>query len=233
MRKIFIAFVLLGVALACRCQQEKIAGKNWIVQERDYLKNDSIVEYFNEGIYSRFSFDSYVFQICYEPVFGNTNHNWSMDGKRLKLGDVEYEIEKLTDTSMIIVLPKVDRIKFVNEAYISCLFESPKPIGNFIGKPLYPASTYVCPHYERSFYDLLKSERDKLKHGDYTFNFIVTDKGELGNILITPSLPKKVEKVLLQALAASDGYWTPAAICGSPVSTTVTYVLYYKSLQKW
>lgn len=233
MRKIFIATLLLGFALACRSQQEKIAGKNWIVQEKDYLKNDSIVEYFDEGLYSRFSFDSFVFQICYEPAFGNTNHNWSIDGKRLKLGEVEYDIEKLTDTSMVIVLPKKIRIKFINEAYITCLFDSPEATGNFLGKPLYTASLYFCPHYELSFQQLLKKDLEKLKYGNYTFNFIVTDKGELGNILITPSLPKKVEKVFLQALAASDGHWTPAAICGTPVSATVTYVLYYKSLQSF
>jgi hypothetical protein len=227
MKKLFIACLFLGFALTCRCQQEKIAGKNWIVQERDYLKNDSIVDYFSEGLYSRFSFDSFVFQICFEPVFGNENHNWSMDGKRLKLGEAEYEIEKLNDTSMIIVLPKLIRIKFINEAHISCLFKSPDSIGTFMGKPLYPASPFVCPHYERSFRALLLGEWKKLKYGDYNFNFIVTDKGELGNVLITPSIPQAVEKIFLHAMALSNGHWVPAAICGKPVCTTVTYEFNY------
>ena len=227
MRKILIATLLLGFALACRSQQEKIAGKNWIVQEKDFLKNDSIVDYFNEELYSRFSFDSFVFQICGEPVFGNPNHNWSVDGKNLKLGQAEYEIEKLNDTSMIIVLPKVFRIKFLNEVYLSCLFKRPDSIGTFMGKPLYPATVFVCPHYERSFRALLLGEWTRLKHGNYTFNFVVTDKGELGNILITPSLPKKVEDIFLHAMAMSNGHWLPAGICGVPVCTTVTYEFNY------
>ena len=233
MNKLLTAFLLLTLATPGHAQQEKITGKNWIVQEWDYLKNDSVVDYNYEQLYARFSFDSFVFQICQEPVFGNTNHNWSMDGKMLKLGEVEYEIEKLTDTSMVIVLPKISRIKFINEAFVSCLFGSPEATGNFMGKPLYPASRYVCPHYEISFQGLLKNELEKLRYGKYTFNFIVTDKGELGNILITPSLPKKAEKAFLQALAASNGHWTPAAICGAPVSSMVTYELNYRYLHSW
>lgn len=98
-------------------------------------------------------------------------------------------------------------------------------------KPLYESSIYLSPHYENSFFDLTLLQLYKEKAGKYTFSFIVTEKGELGSIVVDPALSEKARTTLLQKLKISSGNWTPAVLCGTPVQTLVSYSFRYGGIQ--
>ncbi len=229
MKKHLIIALLLSLGFAGHAQQEKIAGKTWIVQEIHDLKKNAVVVMMDSGRYQRFAFDSFVVQICYEPFFGNHNINWYADGKRLKLGMAMYEIESLTDTSMVIVQPGVLRLSFLSETYLGCRTPRSQAIDSFNGKPVYISTKYVCPHYERSFYSVMFDAFDGQKAGVYDFTFIVTDDGSVGNVVMSPSVSGKFLKRLLQAFNSTDHHWTPAYACGKPIQTQVEYKFVYKT----
>jgi hypothetical protein len=237
MKKILTAFLLLALAVPGHAQekqfrQEQIMGRSWIVLEMDDLKKDTVVNYMRANRYTRYSMDSFVFQICREPVFGNENNNWNLShGNLLQLGMAMYEIEELNDSIMTIVQPNVLRTKFINEAYMSCLIARPAAIDTFNNKPLYKSSIYLSPHGEGSFLHLTLHHLDKEKAGNYSISFIVTENGELGSIVIDPAFTDKCRKALLQEMKISSGHWTPAVLCGIPVQTLVVYSFRYRGFR--
>jgi hypothetical protein len=229
MKQHLVISVLIGLAFTGHAQQEQIAGKNWIVQESTDLKKNAVVVSMDSGSYRRFAFDSFVVQVCYEPFFGSRNVNWYADGKHLKLAMAMYEIESLTDTSMVIVQPGVMRTRFLSEAYLGCRTPHSDPIDTFNGKPVYVSTKFICPHYELSFYQLMHTAFQDEKPGLYDITFVVTDHGSIGNVVMSPSPSKKFQKRLLESLNASDHHWTPAYACGKPIQTRVEYKFIYKT----
>ena len=236
MRKILTAFLLFGLAVAGHAQQqqfhqEQIMGRNWIVLEMDDLKKNTVDNYMHANRYTRYSMDSFVFQVCREPVFGSRNINWSLsNGNLLKMENVVYQIEELTDSTMTIVNPKVVRIKFIEEGYMSCLVSKPAAIDSFNNKPVYKASVYFSPHNEFSLLTMLPKNLDGVKPGKYTISFIVTDRGELGNIVISPQLPQKFETEIITTLESTSRNWTPAYLCGTPVHALVHFIFEYNGV---
>jgi hypothetical protein len=236
MRKILTTFLLLALAVAGHAQekqfhQEQIMGRNWIVLEMDDLKKNTVDNYMHANTYTRYSMDSFVFQVCREPVFGSHNINWNLSkGNLLQMDNVVYRIEELTDSTMTIVNPKVLRIKFIEEGYMSCLVAKPAAIDSFNNKPVYKASVYLSPHYEFSLLTMLPKDLDGVEPGRYTFSFIVTDRGQLGNIVISPQLPQKFEREIIKKLESTSRNWSPAYLCGMHVQALVHFIFEYKGV---
>ena len=225
-----IVVLFLAYSLSGHCQETKDICKHWIVLEITDLKANTIPFSIARGSYRRYSFDTLGMEVCGSPLFGSIYNNWSLDGDHLKLAMAEYKIELLTDSSMVIIQPNVQRTKLVNEAYLACHGPEPKQVDTFDGKAVFEATKYLTPHCNEPFLKLGK-DIEVERAATFFVAFIVTDNGEVKRIQVLEGVSKKADKQVIAAFAKSNGQWSPAIFCGKRIATLVKVKVKFNGME--
>jgi len=226
---IVIGFVFFFIGIISFAQTEKKIQKAWIKTKIENLGNTNIEI---DTLYLRYTFDKTILYMSFNPGWETYKQDWSINKELLKIGFSTYQIEELTDTSLIFSLQGFRRMKFLSEDYLRDQEKYLISLGNFNGKPLYKANDYISPRYSKkeSLQDLIQKNLEGYnikKATNFLASFIVNEKGVIENIIIIKSITEGFDREVISQLKKTSKNWNPAYHKGKPIQTLMYYSIKY------
>ena len=176
--------------------------------------------------YIRYTFAASDLGISFNAGWNENHRPWSIENGRLKIGNDNYEIEVLNDSSLQISSAGFRRIKFVSEDYLKNDPEHLDSIGQFNGVTLFKANSFITPRYTRpeSLTDAIQKDLNEGNKAAYfIMTFVVTKEGKLENAQVVSGVDKSFDKQAVKNLLKTSGSWTPAYFQGRPIQTLMKY----------
>lgn len=229
---------LLKTSLAVLCvlllsqatfsQEKELLLKSWIKRE-SYSLPDNIRE--KDTLYTRYSFQKSKAYISFYPGWNEYQQDWILKSKKLTIGFTTYDIEELTDSTLIISEPGFRRILFDDENYLNQKAPIPPVAGQFDDKPLYKATRIITPRYKDG--DLRKFIGQNLegynirKATTFLVSFIVKEDGSVDGIQVLNGISGGFDAEVINKLKMTSKKWVPAVYKGQPVQTQMLYSIKY------
>lgn len=229
MKHIILLGLIFFVSLYSYPQNQNKILKSWIKSETINLSDKPFDP---DTLYTRYTFERSTLYISFYPAWDDFKQKWSVNGNNLTIGFDTYKIEELTDTSLTIALEGFRRLKFLSEDYLSTQEKNLIQIGEFKGKPLYKATSFITPRYSKktSLKDFIQKNLEgyNIKKATYFLaTFIVTEEGKIENIQIVQGITDGFNNEIIKQLLKTSKDWKPAQFLGKPIQTQMFYDIKY------
>jgi Gram-negative bacterial TonB protein C-terminal len=229
MRQLKLHIILNFLSLSVIGQNSALIYRDWVKVSIENLSDRKMVQ---DNIYLRYSFSKSKLVISINPGWNDYNLDWNKRDNNLKVGYDTYKIEQLDDTALTISLAGFRRIKFLAEDFLNSKEEYLDSIGQYDGKALFKANNFITPRYKgvesfREYIDRsLKTYRiSKATH--FLATFIVTEEGEVENVIIHKSIMKSFDETVVKSILKTSKKWTPALFKGVSIQTQMVYEIRY------
>jgi len=174
-------------------------------------------------------FDDGSVLIAADPLFYNLKVKYSLSGDVLKIGFINYQVEKLTADSLVIHEGNITPERFRRYYYVKA------GLARNCGSPVYDAklndSVYTCNNYlfpqlNATSTAVLSEVNHSHGNGSLRLSFIITKDGKLTDfkIIENKNLGKGSVSDLTKALHSQDIEWIPASIGNKNVNALVEMV---------
>ena len=233
--KPFLLIICLIISVDGRSQTEKLAPyekklqRSWI---KTNIENLSQKEVEADTLYTRYTFDKSKLYISFYPGWDDYVQEWSINKKDLRIGFDTYNIEELTDTSLIIKLEGFRKVSFLAEDYLSSQQKHLDSIGVYNGRTLYKANQFITPRYIKgiSLRNILQKNTEGYnikKATNFLLTFIVTEDGKIENIKIIKGITYGFDNEIIKQLQKTSKDWKPAKFRSNPIQTEMFYEIRY------
>lgn len=186
-----------------------------------------------DTLYLRYTFSKSILKMSFSPGWDTYQQPWSAQDGKLTIGFDTYNIEELTDTSLIISLAGFRRIRFLAEDFLSTQSKYLDSIGMHNNKVLYKANQFITPRYtgKTQFRDFIQNggaKKYNIKKANYFLvTFIITESGKMENIKVVKGISEGFDKEIIKQLAKTEKFWQPAFFNGIPIQTEMFYDIKY------
>lgn len=221
-----VIVVAVGI-LKAQAQGVSPLQKTWILIQSRSIKEDTMV---TNALY-RLRFDKERMYATLPHSNNEISQPYSVTGNELKGRFVDYTIESITDSSLILLIPNNRKMYFLAEGYSPCGDSLIKKIGEFNGHPYYKAVSYLMPSTSgESLFTIIEKaihfdrQKQKITVG---FSFIVDEEGNVQDAKILRSYSAEIDAIVLKQLQKRSGKWQPPIACGVPVATLLSYTFEY------
>ena len=179
-----------------------------------------------------------------DPLDNGFLFNYSVLGKELTMGFIKYQIDFLSNDSLILTEKDFDRIDNNSIRYFLIpeeKYQNQIPLSNDIIIKFGRDTLYIENVKIRAIFDFQKSFSEFLRNNipeysavESTDNFfmstfIIDSMGRIDSIQINKGINSRFDKQFLKAVEKSSSFWKPASINGKKVSVLHTEVFKFIS----
>jgi len=227
-KSIFFLLCALLIGISCYSQTKKQIVKSWIKREIYSLPENLRI---NDTLYTRYSFQKSKVYISFYPGWNDNPQEWEMAGNQLRIGFTTYNIDSITDSTIILSSPGFRRIVLDDESFLSQHAEYLHKIGEFNNEPVYEANRWITPRYKkehlREFISQNLEGYNIKKAITFMASFIVGKDGRVDSVQVTKGISEGFDAEVIRKLKATSKDWTPAVFKGEPVQTQMIYTIKY------
>ncbi|MEN8126063.1 MAG: hypothetical protein ABFR32_13155 [Bacteroidota bacterium] len=231
MKKIFVFCTLLLVSLLTFSQSNSLLQK-WHFINAHKCSDDSLLK---DETKWNITFKENNKARIYIPYSNlDTEYNFLKRDDKLFINSIEYQIDKINNDSLVLVLEdniSCKKLFFASESGLNSLQK--EKFFMYKNDTVYFTTRYNYPkmkkygNYKNYF---IRNTPYKNKNGcQLDFRFIVNKKGEVVEPIGKISCLKKPEKVVQKLIDNMNGLWEPMYIDNKPVSTYVKVIVNYKN----
>lgn len=203
--------------------------RSWIKMSVENLSDREVAP---DTAYTRYTFEKSKSYVSFQPAWESYAINTSIEGNFLTIGFGTYNIEELTDTSLIIAQEGFRRIKLLSEDYLNSREDNLQQLGELNGKPFYLANKVVTPRYKKEtpLSQVLSKNTegyDFTKVSYFLMTFVVTEEGKIEHVKVENGLAEGFDAETVKNLLKTSKDWKPAYYKGKPVATQIHYDIKY------
>lgn len=238
--KILILTFLLILSYASKGQDSKhdITG-SWILIKRNYNSGEDLPsKLVLKESYYRFDFKDYgkVFK-SFSPSDNGFDFAYSISGRNIKIGFVNYYLELLTKDSLILIEEGNDGFegKAIKYTFLSeQVYQDNIPLTSDMvivsaNDTVYIENQKIRANFENTepFDTYISKKIDYPIEGNVFFmaTFIIDSNGEIDSIKIHKGINNTFDNKFLKAIKKSEGFWIPAKFHNKNVNVLRQFII--------